>query len=472
MEYPMIIQGGMGVGVSGWPLANAVSAAGQLGVISGVVLDIVFARTLQEGDPGGRLRGALEHFPVPEIAQRILDKYFIPGGKTDKDPYKKFPMCTIDPSLDVQELAVAANFVEVWLAKQGHDGVVGVNYLEKLQLANPAAIYGAMLAGVDYVCMGAGIPREIPGLLDRFAGNEPGSLRLDVDGAGADDDFRITFDPRKIMGRALPELKRPKFLAIISSAVLAISMAKKATGRVDGFVVEAPTAGGHNAPPRGGVQLDDAGEPIYGPRDEVDFSKIKSLGLPFWLAGGCAYPEKLKEALDLGAAGVQVGTAFAFCRESSLREDIKKTVIGQVREGRAAVFTDAGASPTGFPFKVAIVPGSLSEADVYEGRPRLCDLGYLRQLYKKADGSVGYRCPAEAVSAYVRKGGKAEETVGRKCLCNGLIANIGHPQVRKGGYVEPPIITAGDDLVHIGKFFKDGDSTYAATDVIDYICPR
>ena len=35
---PQIIQGGMGVGISGWPLARAVAQAGQLGVVSGTAL--------------------------------------------------------------------------------------------------------------------------------------------------------------------------------------------------------------------------------------------------------------------------------------------------------------------------------------------------------------------------------------------------------------------------------------------------
>lgn len=467
MSQPRIIQGGMGVGVSGWPLAAAVSRLGQMGVVSGVVLDVVFARRLQEGDAGGHMRRALDHFPVPEIARRVWDRYFIAGGKAAGDAYKKIPMFTVNPGEALLELGVVSNFAEVWLAKEGHNGVVGINYLEKLQLANLAPIYGAMLAGVDYVCMGAGIPREIPGVLDRFVNHNEATLRLDVDGALPDDDFRARFDPRALIGRSLPKLNRPKFLAIIASAVLAISLAKKSTGQVDGFVIEAPTAGGHNAPPRGGVTLGDTGEPVYGPRDEVDFAKIKGLGLPFWLAGCCAYVEKLRSAEAAGAAGVQIGTPLAFCRESSLTEEIKAQVIRQVIAGDASVFTDPVASPTGFPFKVARVPGSLSDADVYEARPRLCDLGYLRQPYKKDDGSLGYRCPAEPVDAYLRKGGKAEETVGRKCLCNGLIANIGHPQVQKNGYLEPPIITAGDDLANIGKFLKPGAGEYSADDVIN-----
>ena len=31
---------------------------------------------------------------------------------------------------------MVANFVEVWLAKEGHDGPVGINYLEKCSFAN------------------------------------------------------------------------------------------------------------------------------------------------------------------------------------------------------------------------------------------------------------------------------------------------------------------------------------------------
>jgi NAD(P)H-dependent flavin oxidoreductase YrpB (nitropropane dioxygenase family) len=93
--------------------------------------------------------------------------------------------------------------------------------------------------------------------------------------------------------------------------------------RVDGFIVEAPTAGGHNAPPRGKLQLSERGEPIYGERDEPDLGVIAELGLPFWLAGMRAEPESLADALGLGAQGIQVGTAFAFCDESGFRQDLK-----------------------------------------------------------------------------------------------------------------------------------------------------
>ena len=72
MSLPIIIQGGMGVGVSNWTLARAVSKQGQLGVVSGTLLAVVLSRRLQLGDPDGHMRRALDRFPVPGVAERIL----------------------------------------------------------------------------------------------------------------------------------------------------------------------------------------------------------------------------------------------------------------------------------------------------------------------------------------------------------------------------------------------------------------
>ena len=209
-----------------------------------------------------------------------------------------------------------------------------------------------------------------------------------------------------------------------------MTLARKASGHVDGFVIEGDTAGGHNAPPRGPLQLNAIGEPIYGERDIVDLEKIRELGRPFWLAGSYGRPGRLAEALRHGASGVQVGTAFAFCNESGLRPELKQQALQMSRAGNARVFTDPIASPTGFPFKVVLMPGTLSEASHYAARTRICDLGYLRHLYRKPDGTLGYRCPAEPVDDYVKKGGTVADAQGRKCLCNGLVANIGLSQVR------------------------------------------
>ncbi len=414
LTEPVIIQGGMGAAVSSWPLARAVAKTGQMGVVSGTALDVIMTRRLQVGDPGGDIRRALNEFPFPEMVAPILERFYIPGGKSAETPFLSYPLPTAKPRRPQLEMIVVANFVEVYLAKEDHDGLVGINYLEKIQLPTLPSLYGAMLADVDYVLMGAGIPRAIPGYLDRLSQGESVELALHVEGADRQDKFTTTFDPREFSGDRLPWVRRPKFLAIVASATLASMLARKATGHVDGFVVEGPTAGGHNAPPRGAMQLNNRGEPRYGERDIVDLSAIEALGRPFWLAGSYGRPEKVAEALAMGAAGVQVGTAFAFCLESGLSEDIRRRVVQMSRDGNVDVKTDPVASPAGFPFKVLQLEDTLSNEQVYAQRRRVCDLGYLRHAYKRDDGTLGWRCGAEDIDAFLRKGGTVEGTCGEK----------------------------------------------------------
>ncbi len=467
VQFPKIIQGGMGVGVSNWRLAQTVSRLGQLGVVSGTALDSLFVRRLADGDLGGYMRRGLDAFPFPDMAKRIWAEYFTPGGKPADAPYPAIPMHQRNSPRKVIELCMVSNFVEVFLAKEGHKNPVGINFLEKVQMPHLASIYGAMLAGVGYVLMGAGIPLHIPGVLDAFAAHHMAEYKLQVTGAGAEMDTFMHLNPADYAEGPLPILHRPKFLAIISSNTLANTMLRRANGPVNGFVIETPTAGGHNAPPRGKLQLNEAGEPVYGARDQVNLAEMRTMGVPFWLAGGYGNPEKLREALEEGAAGIQVGTAFAFSRESGMRADLKKTLIGQAVAGTGQVFTDPVASPTGFPFKVAQLEGTSSAFNIYQERKRVCDLGYLREPYAPSEGKIAYRCSAEPVDNYVAKGGKIEDTVGRKCLCNALMANIGHEQVRKDGSVEPPLITVGDDLNTIAQYLEPGQDSYSATHVVE-----
>ena len=467
---PALIQGGMGVAVSSWQLARRVSALGHLGVVSGTALDVVLARRLQQGDPGGELRRAVQAFPDQAVARDVLKRYFVPGGNPSTAAFQNIPMFAANPARRLEALATVAGFAEVFLAKDGHHGLVGINFLEKVQLPTPAILYGALLAGVDYVLVGAGIPRDFPALLDSLTHHEPARLPLHVTGALPDDNFLLTFDPSRIMstdGRA--PLRRPRFLAIVASATLAVSLARHG-GRVDGFVVEGPAAGGHSAPPRGPQKLNEAGEPVYGARDSVDLSRMREIGLPFWLAGACATPDGITSARAQGAEGIQVGTLFAFCDESGLEPSLRTRVLAQVGAGTARVFTDPLASPTGFPFKVVQVEGTLSDPAVYAARERRCDLGYLRELYRRDDGTIGYRCGGEPVDDYLRKGGDHAHTVGRKCICNGLLGTIGLGQQR-GDDVEPAILTAGAGLADVAALL-DGRASYSAADVVTYLTSR
>ncbi len=465
----------MGVAISDWRLAKAVATRGYGGVVSGTGIAPVLAARLSDGDIGGHMRRALSHFPFQESVQRVLDKYFIPASPESRKPqpsYKRPPLWTLNPSKALNELTVIANFAEVFLAKEGHRHAVGINLLEKVQMPIMASLYGAMLAGVDFVIIGAGIPGQIPDILDKLVNHQAASYRLDMRGGTRGDDYQLHFDPQTVFPgvmEKLGQLTRPYFMPIISSVVLAKALIKRTANKIDGFVVEMPSAGGHNAPPRGALRLNQKGEPLYGKKDEVDLDKIKKLRLPFWLGGGYDSPEKLRQALSAGAAGIQVGTAFACCVESALDEVLKNRVIKKTLEQTIIVHTDPTISPTGYPFKVVQLEKTLSEPEVYQERPRVCDIGLLRQLYKQANGQMEFRCSAEPVARYLAKGGKLEDTVGKSCLCNNLLASAGYPQRRADGYIEPPLVTAGDGLATIVRFIKPGCHSYTVQDVLDYL---
>jgi len=465
MTLPRIIQGGMGVNISGWLLARTVSMLGQQGTVSGVILEKIFSRLLQQGDPGGYLRRALSHFPFPHIAKKVLDAFYVEGGIPEGTPFRNAPVFTIKPSDLLISLTICSNYAFVWLAKEGHDNPVSINYLEKVALPHVYALTGAMLAGIDLITMGAGIPLQIPELIDNIAKGKTVSYRVPVIGENVTG-YTMSFNPKEFFGGELPSLRRPGFIPIIASNLLAsIFMKRLPKGSVQGFVIEEPTAGGHNAPPRKPI-LDEKGKPkpIYGEKDIVNYPSIAKLGLPFWIGGSYASPEKLKWALEKGAAGIQAGSIFALCEESSMDPDIRRKIRQLGFEGKLSVRTDMLISPTGFPFKVAILDGTISEQDVYQNRVRICDQGALTALYEMPDGNIGYRCAGEPVDRFVSRGGDAEDTVGRGCLCNGLIstAGLGNPE-------EPPVVTLGDDISFLKKIMTSAESTYSAKDAIEFL---
>jgi NAD(P)H-dependent flavin oxidoreductase YrpB (nitropropane dioxygenase family) len=469
---PTIIQGGMGVAVSGWELARAVCQTGELGVVSGTALDVVCARRLQAGDPGGHMRRALAAFPIPAMALRVMKQYYIHGGKADDAPFRAVPRFTVTPPVALQELTVVGAFCEVWLAKQEHAGPVGINFLRKIELPLPFGLLGAMLAGVDYVLIGAGNPSEIPDVLRALSRGEDVEFGVRAQGLRSDDaPVSVRCSPTELLGEAGRGLAVPRFLAIIASLDLAAGLAGDPSTRPFGFIVEGPSAGGHNAPPRGPRRVDELGQPVYDDRDTPDLAGIAALGLPFWLAGAYGTPEGLTQAKATGAQGIQVGTAFAYSQESGLADSLKRQVLADVLAGTLDVRSDWRASPTGFPFQVIQLEGTVSDPDVAAGRKAVCDLGALRTPYKKANGDIDYRCPAEPLAMYTRKGGRAQNTEGRRCLCNALLAAADLPQQRPDGSAEPAIVTSGHDFRAVLALASNGSAggPYPASKVVEYL---
>ena len=459
-SLPILIQGGMGVAISSWRLARAVARRGHLGVVSGTAIDRVIAARLQEGDKGGHLRRAFEAFPNQELSDRVFHHWYRPDGLPAAGVYKPVPMFGINPPARLLELAVLASFAEVWLAKEEKTGPIGINLLEKIQAPTLPLLYGALLAGVDYVLMGAGIPRDVPQHLDRLCDHQSSSLRLSVDDGTVEP---IPFDPANI-GCADSKLGRPKFLAIVSSHVLAMSLAR--SGGVDGFVVEGSMAGGHNAPPRG-WSPDVNDEPVFGERDVANLDRVARLGLPFWLAGAQDGADAMRRAQELGAVGIQVGTMFAFCSDSGMDDAIRRSAIEASLNGRASTRTEGRGSPTGFPFKTLTLEGTEGARPAKDRQRQTCIHGYLRSAYRKEDGKIGWRCAAEPEEQFAAKGGDVDECADRRCLCNGLLATAGHPYSMKGGGLELPLVTSG--------YFRDLEkllgekNDYDANAVIDIL---
>ncbi len=465
--HPWLIQGGMGIAVSGWRLASTVARAGQLGVVSGTGIDNVFVRRLQDEGADEDLRRVLGHFPVPRMVDEVLSR-FATVRRRPREPYRTLPMLTRDSPAASWDVLVLAAFAEVAMAKAGHGGLVGINLLTKVQLPTAATLFGALLAGVDYVIMGAGVPTHIPGLLARLSRGEAVEEPLTVATATGERTDTVPFDPAPYAPAT--SLATPRFIAVVSSHVLATALARRSNGPVHGFVVERPSAGGHNAPPRGRMEIDEHGNPIYGDRDRIDLDALGELGRPYWIAGGVTSREQVRDAIDHGAAGVQVGTLFAYCRESGMSAALRERILAALTHGPLEVRTSTTASSTGYPFKVVVTPDTVADEGVYRARRRHCDLGYLREAYELPDGTIGYRCAAEPVASFLRKGGERARTVGTTCLCNGLMATAGLGQFRSGGRQEPPIVTSGDALDQVVTLLA-GRSSYGALDVIEHLRP-
>jgi nitronate monooxygenase len=505
LQQIRLIQGGMGVYVSNWRLAKAVAKwkpGITAGTVSGTGLDVVYTRLLQLGDPGGHIRRALAAFDArfgTNIGKKICDRFYIHGGKSPKTRFLNTPMQTVHndkgsdtipyPGQQGQavtlrladesiELLIATGFAEVWLAKEGHSGIIFINFLKKIELPLVYTMYGAMLAGVDGVVVGAGNPEGLPAVCSHLAGQEAVTIDLSVLYRETGETFNVPFDPKQAAEGKLAQnnLRRPAFLAIVSLENLVQALAKSQSEAPDGFIIEHHTAGGHNAGPQGPLKIDDKGQPIYSQQDEPDLQAINQVGLPFWLAGGYGSREKLQQALSVGAKGVQVGTTFALAQDSGMKPAFRTAILNKLKSGMddAAIVRTTLFSPTGYPFKVVQLADTLADQNVYASRPRVCDIGLLQQRgLSQADESgnrrLFQRCPAAPVDGFINKRGLQLNTKERRCLCNGLLACVGLGQVNRHGgepVEEPAIVTLGNHLDGVRRLSHQGQTTYWAEDVL------
>ncbi|MBI5544776.1 MAG: nitronate monooxygenase [Deltaproteobacteria bacterium] len=483
----------MAVAISSADLVRAVSgyeipglgSGFCLGITSGTAAAHIVARRLQLGDQS--IQRAFEALAglVPSLEGELMAlhrSYYVEGGKAEERPFKPVPRFDMSPPRSLVLLTLASNFAIVWECKQGHEGPVGINYLQKIELSQLPALYGAILADVDYVCAGAGDPSGFPGLLRRLACHEPVQKAVHV--ARASRHHKLAFDPRDFAPQGGLQLTCPRFIAIVSTYPQAAQLEANDATRPYGFVFEGPSAGGHNAPPAG-YQRFKGEPPRWGLNDLPELDRLANLRGPFWLAGEYGNPEGLKRALAAGAAGVQFGTILAFSAESGMAPALRAAVLERIWRGELDVVTEPLMSPAGFPFKVAQVPGTISERSVRDERERwsCCDLGHLvtpletRRHVVRADGTseeiaeLQMMCPAEPLEAFLRKGGLPLRRKDSICLCNALMSAAGYPAIRGGRYLEPPIVTMGDqsakDVRAIQKHTRS--MAYSARAALSYV---
>jgi len=497
-----LIQGGMGVYVSNWRLAKAVAMEKSgitAGTVSGTGLDWVYVRLMQLGDPGGHVRRAFKAFDdtfETGIGKKILDRYFLEGGKvpgsqftnppqqlvraldgSDIIPLPSKPDEPVTLTLDKEniELLIATGFAEVWLAKEGHNGNIFINFLKKVELPLVYTMYGAMLANVDGVIIGAGNPDGLPAICSQLVNHEKVRIDIQVLYREPGEDFYVPFDPRQVAdGKfTIKPLHRPAILAIASLQGLVQTLAESQSEPPDGFIIEHHTAGGHNAGPQGPLKVDELNQPIYSNFDEPDINAIRQIGLPFWLAGGYGSYEKIQKALSLGATGVQAGSVFALAEESGMKPAYRTAILNEIKKGTddEALIRTTLFSPTGFPFKVVQLDGTLSDDSVYESRSRLCDIGLLQQRGLSKPDENGkrklfHRCSAAPVESFMKKRGLLQNTQSRRCLCNGLLSTVGLGQV-KNQIEEPAIVTLGNHLDSIRRLSHQGQYPYWVRDVVN-----
>lgn len=280
-----IIQGGMGVGVSLEQLAGSVAACGGLGTIS-------------TADCGYRESDFHQH---PEKANlRALRR----------------------------EIATAKRI------SRGN-GLIAINAMVATQQYEDA-VRTAVQAGVDAVISGAGLPLQLPELVE---------------------EGRALIAPIVSSGRA---------------ARLILNRWKKKYQRYPDFlVIEGPKAGGHLGFKEEEL-LERKCKNIYDLLREVTeevqpFIQAKGKDIPLFIAGGIRSKEEIYHALQLGASGVQIGTPFIATEECDASQAYKDILI-QASSKDAEIIH----SPVGMPGRAIHSP--LIHRLAREGRipPRHC----------------------------------------------------------------------------------------------------
>lgn len=201
---------------------------------------------------------------------------------------------------------------EIRHAKSQTNGILGVNIM--VALTNYIELVKTAIAErIDIIFAGAGLPLDLP---------------------------------KYLRGK-----RQPKLIPIVSSARAAKLLCKKWSAKFqrvpDAFVVEGPLAGGHL-----GLKPEQLQEPAFALEKLVPevietvkpFEKQYQLPIPVIAAGGIYTGEDIDKFLQLGVAGVQMGTRFVATDECDADTAFKQTYIEAKEEDIVII-----KSPVGLP---------------------------------------------------------------------------------------------------------------------------
>jgi len=213
---------------------------------------------------------------------------------------------------ELDELNCIALDREIKLARDesAGNGLVAVNVMKAVD-SHPKMVRQACESGADAIVMGAGLPLDLP---------------------------EMTAD--------YPNIALIPILSDIRGINVVLKRWMKKGRLPDAIVIEHPNhAGGH----LGAARIEDLND------DKFSFDRVlaearilyQDLGLamervPLIVAGGINSFEKVKHFLNTGAAGVQLGTAFAVTHESDAHQSFKEVLAKAKKEDIVEFMSVAG----------------------------------------------------------------------------------------------------------------------------------
>jgi len=261
-----------------------------------------------------------------------------------------------DVAVNPTEANIRALKQEIRKARKLTDGIIGVNIM--VAMTHYADLVRASIEeAVDIIISGAGLPMDLPGYI--------------INGA------------------------KTKLVPIVSSGRAARLICQKWLAKYnylpDAFVVEGPKAGGHL-----GLKKEQIDDPDYALERLVKevietvkpIASERNTTIPVIAAGGIFTGADIREMLNLGAAGVQMGTRFVATNECDADPGFKQTYLNAKKEDLVII-----KSPVGLPGR-AVRNRFLDEVENGKKKPFKCPY----QCVKTCDPAKSPYCIALALA--------------------------------------------------------------------------